>query len=764
MPSIQERFRSLSKAPAPDLWPDIEDRTSGPMPAEPRGRRFVAASVALILATTGIGLAVVAIRSDPAVERGGSGPARANGQIAVAQGPDADIVLVDPVTGASTDLVERHGEGHEGGLQMAWAPDGSMLAYTDYRDDSGLIGLFVLDLASRGVTDLSPGLSNADSPAWSPLGDVIAFTGFEGTTGYEIYVVAADGTGLGPVTSEANDGVSGGHMPAWSPDGTMIAYNFDRYDGSTQTERHGIAVVDLEGREETVVDSPAVVENPVWSPEGTRIAFLVKMDDQTEIHVSNADGIGTWSVAIDRRDIGAPVPPSWSPQGGSLVFASIDRQTSSPGITVVSSDDAGAPAILEDADPLVPVWAPAGDLIAFVRVDGAAPTPASSLWVMRPDGSAPIELVQGLDLVSEIAWQPLPANPAPSTTILQDGSVSSDGSLLPEGRLLIQVDGQHLELLDEGTDTSSVVGRDLFALDLSPDGARALVTTPWESGGSETALISLDLTTGERTTITEFEGWSIPARWSPDGSMVAYRVGERDTMCIWEAAPRETRCLPETGPVYAFDWSPDGTRLVLDQPPPRLGSLTVLDVETEQTSVVAAWDDPAVLDAVAAAGLGAPVAIQFQGPQWSPSGRFIASLAMVRTDDGWSGNIVLVFDLSGSVVAQGIPFREFSEARGWSPAADVFAYASGEPPYRIVDARLLDATTGEERLLVSTANEDRTISSLARSPSGRWLAVSLDTYSGWSYTSEIRIIDMTGMEPPRTFRSQTLVELVDWGP
>lgn len=58
-------------------------------------------------------------------------------------------------------LVERHGEGHEGGLQMAWSRDGSKLAYTDYRDD-GSLGLFVLDLASRYVLDLGAGLASAD--------------------------------------------------------------------------------------------------------------------------------------------------------------------------------------------------------------------------------------------------------------------------------------------------------------------------------------------------------------------------------------------------------------------------------------------------------------------------------------------------------------------------------------------------------------------------------------------------------------------------
>jgi Tol biopolymer transport system component len=643
---------------------------------------------------------------------------------------------------------------------MAWSPDGSKLAYTDYQAN-GAIGLFVLDLASGGMMDVSGGLVNADQPAWSPDGTEVAFTGVDAETGYEIYLVGSDGSALRRITDEPDDGVSGAHMPTWSPEGTRIAYAVDRYDDRTATEDHSIIVRDLGGARETIVaESPAPLDEPAWSPDGTKLAFLLKGNDVTQVHVANAHGSGEYNV-VHGMDVSAqPSAPSWSPDGSQLIFGSVDPQTSNLGITVVDLDGSGARTLLEDAYLATPIWAPAGDLIAFLRNDAGRPLPAVSLWVMRPDGSDPIQLADGLDQVSEIAWQPLVATaPAPSPMV-PDGSISTDGSALPEGKMLVQVDDQ-VEILEEGAETSTLVGRDLFALDLSPDGSRVLVSTPWDSVGPETALVSVDLSTGERMTIAEPEGWSLPARWSPDGSMVAYRLGEQITLCIRELVIDELRCLPEIGAVYEFDWSPDSRRLVLDQPPP--GSLTVLDVETEQTSVVASWDDPEVLDAVGAAGLGEPVAIQFQGPLWSPSGRYLAALAMVRTQQGHSGNVVLVFDLSGDAIARGVPFGEFSEARGWSPAADVFAYASGEPPYRIVDARLLDAGSREDRLLIS-ADGDRTIQSLAWSPSGRWIAVVLvaPDGQGW-FVSEIQILDTTGVDPPRTFRSQGLPQLVDWG-
>jgi hypothetical protein len=345
---------------------------------------------------------------------------------------------------------------------------------------------------------------------------------------------------------------------------------------------------------------------------------------------------------------------------------------------------------------------------------------------------------------------------APPVATESTGSITADDDdLLPEGRLLVQVEDQ-AELIGQGSSTSSLVGTEMIALDLSPDGSRALVSMPFETEGADTPLLSIDLDTGERTLIVSLEGWTLPAKWSPDGSTVAYRVGERNTLCIRDLEMPEPRCLPEIGAVYAFDWSPDGTQIVMDQPP--AGLLTVLDVRSNDTRVVARWDDPAVLDAIGAAGLGEPVAIQFQGPLWSPTGEHVAVLAMVRTDEGPAGNVVLVFDLNGEVVARGTPFHEFSVARDWSPTGDAFAYAAGEPPYRIDEARLLEPATGRERVFISTAEDPpQMIQGLLWSPSGRWLAVSV-------YPSEIRIIDVTGAEPPRVFRSplDDALELVSW--
>lgn len=405
MPDLEQRFRSLSRTNAPELWPEIESRPPGPLPPSPPGRRLVAGATALVVAVAGFAFVLSSFADrtpQPPADESHAPIAISNGQIAVAEGADQDIVLIDPESGISTPLVDRHGAGFEGSLHMAWSPDGSRLAYTD-RSGGDSPGLFVLDLATGAVRDLTQGVLRAHSPAWSPDGSQIAFTGIGFPAGYEIYVVAPDGSGLRRVTDHPDNGVDGAYTPNWSPDGSQIAFSWNRYDRETESESSGIAVVDLETVEQTkVTDTPDVDESPVWSPDGSRIAFLRKVAGGAQVFVVNADGSGERSVS----DAGLLVSvPSWYADGSRFVFGFSSLHTSDEGMVVVEVDDGGAQPLLGEAFAGWPIWAPAGDLIAFPHDD--AGTGRSSIWTVRPDGSELVEIANGLDQVSDIAWQPL---------------------------------------------------------------------------------------------------------------------------------------------------------------------------------------------------------------------------------------------------------------------------------------------------------------------------------------------------------------------
>ena len=416
MPDLDERFRSLSRTSAPDLWEDIGARPPGPLPRPAPGRRILAGVTALAVAVAGFVVVIAAFRDtrparDAAVESPTSVPVE-NGQIAVSVGPDQDIVLLDPGTGAATSLVERRNRGQEGSLAMAWSPDGTKLAFTDLREDDS-VGLFVLDVVSGDVIDVSMGLAHADDPAWSPDGTRVAFTGFDGAGGYEIHVVGVHGAGSRPVTDEPDDGVSGAFMPTWSPDGTRIAFAVARYDAATETEFSGIAVLDLgTGHRTLVAESQGVDESPSWSPDGTSIAFLRKAIDAAQVVVASADGSGERRIEMG-LGVSATSPPRWSPDGRHLLFGSFDQGTSNQGVAIANTDGTDARTILEDAYAGAPIWSPDGSLIAFVGDDAGRPLPAAAIRVVRLDGSRD-RTVAALEDVSGVAWQPLAA---PSSTV-----------------------------------------------------------------------------------------------------------------------------------------------------------------------------------------------------------------------------------------------------------------------------------------------------------------------------------------------------------
>jgi dipeptidyl aminopeptidase/acylaminoacyl peptidase len=107
-----------------------------------------------------------------------------------------------------------------------WSPDGKTIAYALYTDrtfdgvDTYGSGIVAVDVASGTQTTLLAGPDESDySPAWSPDGSSIAFSGaWGGDAG--IYTMHPDGTHVTALT----DSSLGDVAPAWSPDATKIVF------------------------------------------------------------------------------------------------------------------------------------------------------------------------------------------------------------------------------------------------------------------------------------------------------------------------------------------------------------------------------------------------------------------------------------------------------------------------------------------------------------------------------------------------------------
>src|SRR5512138_3732674 len=102
------------------------------------------------------------------------------------------------------------------------SPNGEKIAFASNR--SGFWDLYLLDLSSGDVTQLTNTPEYEGAPTWSPDGSFLAFEVYEGDN-LNIEVGPADDPLNNPIhltTSSASD-----HSPAWAPDGRHIAFISD---------------------------------------------------------------------------------------------------------------------------------------------------------------------------------------------------------------------------------------------------------------------------------------------------------------------------------------------------------------------------------------------------------------------------------------------------------------------------------------------------------------------------------------------------------
>ena len=130
----------------------------------------------------------------------------------------------------------------------AWSPDGTKIAFwSSGRDhcsggpDEGSYELYTLTLSTGEVKRLGTA-TNSGAPAWSPDGKTIAFSsdGYGGE-GFEICVMASDGSNVQRITTSAGDDTG----PAWSPDGRQIAFRSDREGGGIFVMRANGSAVEM---------------------------------------------------------------------------------------------------------------------------------------------------------------------------------------------------------------------------------------------------------------------------------------------------------------------------------------------------------------------------------------------------------------------------------------------------------------------------------------------------------------------------------------
>lgn len=191
---------------------------------------------------------------------------------------EGGLHVLDLRTGRSTRIVPCAPPSCSEIGSVAWSPDGTTIAYTDFGEPDRSIRLVEPD----GVNDrsLDTALPDSRDPAWAPDGSRIAFSARSGPPGVVFSVPAGGGT---PVPIDVGPIKVGSGQPAWSPDGSMLAFVYGprgpAWCPRTPCTRPQLGSVWVSrigsGRTAQIASLGVAEQSPLaWSPDGSRIAVI----------------------------------------------------------------------------------------------------------------------------------------------------------------------------------------------------------------------------------------------------------------------------------------------------------------------------------------------------------------------------------------------------------------------------------------------------------------------------------------------------------
>ncbi len=183
----------------------------------------------------------------------------------------------------------------------AWSPDGSKIVFMSSMH--GDPELFLIDVSGSNLRRLTYSAGADTSPVWNPrTGQQIAFVSDRGGAP-QLYIMAADGSSVEKITLPDMGYVVD---PAWSPNGQLLAFSWQRPTGN-----YDIYVMDIATQQLVELTRDAGRnERPSWAPDGRHIVFESTRTGTRQIWTMLADGTQPRQLTF----AGQNESPNWSPR------------------------------------------------------------------------------------------------------------------------------------------------------------------------------------------------------------------------------------------------------------------------------------------------------------------------------------------------------------------------------------------------------------------------------------------------------------------
>lgn len=252
------------------------------------------------------------------------------------------------------------------GSRLAWIDRASqtiVVAHPDRTQDPAAFPLLAPD-AGGGLVAVA--LRN--QPSWAPDGSAFAYLAWDGN-GDEVYRIAPDGSDRRQISGIRSSGapIDGEHpqgqtkaigdavRPAWSPLGDRVAFSVAP---ETAGAPGGVFVVGADGTRQRRLSPRLTGFGPLWSPDGSSLLIVLHGDEGPALCLLDAS-------TRDLRDLTSgtglvPLDAAWSPDGGRIAFSAngaIHRLDLATGEIVTIADT--------PLDDRAPAWTPDGAGILF---------------------------------------------------------------------------------------------------------------------------------------------------------------------------------------------------------------------------------------------------------------------------------------------------------------------------------------------------------------------------------------------------------------
>jgi dipeptidyl aminopeptidase/acylaminoacyl peptidase len=406
-------------------------------------------------------------------------------------GLGADIFVVQVGTGVVSNVTGGTGNN----WAPAWSPDGRYLAFLSDRDGTGQVKLWISEAVTGKVQKVSDVNVRANEIQWLPNNREVLLTTLPENLTPAQFVERLSGDAAREKPGEPEAKVQGSTVVVYdsASDGQLGAAKTQQY-GPWNLERYlrDLVLVDVNSGKVTRIDSGHRITAYTVSPDGSRVAVTIakrfeKPGSQQVLFDLNVLSLATREAQIVASNIllrsdGASF--SWSPDSSRLVYQTGGTEATGDCYLVGLK---GAPKNITNlqsrpnhgAPP--PLWDPKGRHVYFLHED--------AIWKASPDEetAAPLAKIPGHHLVEVVARRGV-----------------------------------------------------LF----SPDGNRTLVVLTYDNEWKQSGFYAVDLETGDSVKLLQQNQWyaapgqehSVSA--SPDGKRMAFFLEDaQHPQELWLASP-----------------------------------------------------------------------------------------------------------------------------------------------------------------------------------------------------------------------------------